>query len=501
MKSLWVKLIGAFALVIFVGTGTVILLVNRATTGQFELYVTQTGQQWAAQLSPLLSEYYAQTGSWNGVEPILQNPWGQGLPNSAIVADDDCMGDEGGMMMDMGKEWTGSNMMSMDDGCQWEEPGVMMEDNMWTMSGNRLVLVDENWVIVADTGGAWEGVVLQSDDIERGMPITLQGQRVGTLIVTPFGSPQTPAGDFLASVNRSVLGAGFAAGLVALFLGSLLFFRIIRPLRSLAAAAHGIAQGDLDKRAWVGDDDEVGKVALTFNQMAETLQQYSKERQNMIADIAHELRTPLAVIQSNLEGMIDGVLPSSPDELVSLHQEALLLNRLIGDLRTLSLAETGQLNLEKQATDLGKLVQRVVDRLSLRAEEKKISIKTELAEDLPIIQADPERMRQVITNLVDNALRYTPAGTIITVAAHLSSGNIEMSVSDDGPGISPEDIPNVFDRFWRAEKSRSRVTGGSGLGLAIVKQLIEAHGGNISVVSEGLTKGTAFKLILPINEK
>jgi signal transduction histidine kinase len=297
------------------------------------------------------------------------------------------------------------------------------------------------------------------------------------------------------------LGAGFAAGLVALFLGSLLFFRIIRPLRSLAAAAHGIAQGDLDKRAWVGDDDEVGKVALTFNQMAETLQRYSKERQNMIADIAHELRTPLAVIQSNLEGMIDGVLPSSPDELVSLHQEALLLNRLIGDLRTLSLAETGQLNLEKQATDLGKLVQRVVDRLSLRAEEKKISIKTELAEDLPIIQADPERMRQVITNLVDNALRYTPAGTIITVAAHLSSGNIEMSVSDDGPGISPEDIPNVFDRFWRAEKSRSRVTGGSGLGLAIVKQLIEAHGGNISVVSEGLTKGTAFKLILPINEK
>jgi len=170
-------------------------------------------------------------------------------------------------------------------------------------------------------------------------------------------------------------------------------------------------------------------------------------------------------------------------------------------LRTLSLAETGQLNLEKQATDLGTLVQRVVDRLSLRAEDKKISIKTELAEDLPVIQADPERMRQVITNLVDNALRYTPAGTIITVAAQLSSGNIEISVSDDGPGISPEDIPNVFDRFWRAEKSRSRVTGGSGLGLAIVKQLIEAHGGNISVVSEGLTKGTAFKLILPINEK
>lgn len=324
----------------------------------------------------------------------------------------------------------------------------------------------------------------------------LNEQQVGTLIVTPFEAPATPASDFLSAVNRSVLWAGLIAGAVALVLGSGLFFQVVRPLRSLSTAAQAIAEGDLSQRALVGARDEVGQVAVTFNQMAESLQRYAAERQNMIADIAHELRTPLSVIQSNLEAMLDGVLPASPEELTSLHQETLRLNRLISDLRILSLAEAGQLRLEKQPVDPGALVRQVGERLRLRAEEKHINLETDVANSLPQIQADPERLTQIITNLVDNALRYIPAGSRVTVAAGPASGGVELLVSDTGPGIPPEDLPHLFDRFWRAEKSRNRATGGSGLGLAIVKQLVEAHGGQIQVTSQ-VGVGTQFRIHLP----
>lgn len=481
MRSLWIKLIGAFALVILVGIGVVVFLVSRTTTGQFELYVTQTGQQWAAALAPSLSNYYARTGTWQGVDAVLQNPWAYGAPNSGMT-DGEWMGDMGnGMTGDMGG---------------WQPQSGMMMDNMWTAVGNRLVLADADGVVVADTAGALLGAQLHGDDIARGTPITTGERRVGTLIVTPFDAPATPAGDFLGAVNRSVLWAGIAAGGVALVLGSILFLQIIRPLRSLAAAACGIEQGDLSQRAWVGDRDEVGHVALTFNQMADRLQRYAAERQNMIADIAHELRTPLSVIQSNLEAMLDGVLSATPAELASLHQETLLLNRLIGDLRTLSLAEAGQLRLEKRAVRPAELIRQVVERMSLRAEEKRLTLQANADDGVPAIQADPERLTQVVTNLVDNAMRYTPPGTRITVSASSVSGGVEVSVADTGPGIPPEDLPHIFDRFWWAEKSRNRALGGSGLGLAIVKQLVEAHGGHIHVESQ-MGAGARFVIQLP----
>ncbi|HEX9921908.1 MAG TPA: ATP-binding protein [Anaerolineae bacterium] len=495
MHSLWLKLMGAFALVILVGTGLIIFLAGRATTGQFELYVTQTGQQWVARLAPLLADHYARAGSWAGVDAVLRNPWIAGAavpgpPRQDRMGDEDWMGGMGEGMMDGMGGWSEHGQQ----GGQ-QESGMMRDDNMWAISGNRLILTNADMVVVADTANALVGTQLPADDLARGMPITLGEQRVGTLFVTPFDAPATPAGDFLGAVNRSVLWAGLAAGGVALVLGSVLFFQIVRPLRSLSTAAQGIAQGDLSRRAHVGAQDEVGRVALTFNHMVESLQRYAAERQNMIADIAHELRTPLSVIQSNLEAMVDGVLPASPEELTSLHQETLLLNRLISDLRTLSLAEAGQLRLEKQPVDPGALVRQVGERLRLRAEEKNISLEIQAAADLPEIQADPERLTQVITNLVDNALRYTPAGTRVTVAAQPAPGGIELLVSDTGPGIPPEELPHVFDRFWRVEKSRNRATGGSGLGLAIVKQLIEAHGGQVQVKSE-VSVGTQFRIYL-----
>lgn len=488
--SLWVKLMGAFALVILVGTAVVVLLAGRAATGQFELYVTQTGQQWAARLAPLLADYYARAGSWEGVDAVLRNPWVYSAAEPGMNGQNWMGGMGDGMMDSMGQ--------GSDHGMQGWAPEFdpMMNNNMWTTAGNRLILADRDGVVVGDTAGALVGIRLQVDELARGMPITLGAQRAGTLLVVPFEAPATPAGDFLGALRRSVLWAGVAAGSVALVLGSVLFFQIVRPLRSLAAAAQQIAEGDLSQRARAVDQDEIGQVALTFNQMAETLQRYAAERQNMIADIAHELRTPLSVIQSDLEAMLDGVLPASPEELTSLHQETLLLNRLITDLRTLSLAEAGQLRLEKQAVDAGALIHQVVERMRLRAEEKNIRLETAVTDGLGAIQADPARLTQVMTNLVDNALRYTPAGTRVTLAARSTPGGIELAVSDTGPGIPAEDLPHVFDRFWRAEKSRNRASGGSGLGLAIVKQLVEAHGGQVRVESQP-GAGTQFRIQLP----
>jgi signal transduction histidine kinase len=257
-----------------------------------------------------------------------------------------------------------------------------------------------------------------------------------------------------------------------------------------------VAAGDLTRRANIEGQDEVGQVAHTFNQMADSLQAYETERRQMTAAIAHELRTPLSVIQSNLEAMLDGVLPTDADELVSLHQEARLLNRLIEDLRTLSLTDAEQLRLQMEPVNVGKLAAQVVERLQLHAEEKGIQLDTAVSNTLPLIQADPERLTQILTNLIANALRYTPEGTRVQVSVRTVSGGVETAVSDNGPGIPPEDLPKLFDRFWRAEQSRSRATGGSGLGLAVAKQLVQAHGGRIWVKSE-LNRGTRFTFFLP----
>ncbi|MBE2182450.1 MAG: HAMP domain-containing protein [Anaerolineae bacterium] len=482
MHSLWTKLMGAFVLVILVGTGMVVFLMSQTTANQFELYITQTGQQQAVQLAPVAADYYTRSGSWNGIDAALRNPWGyrmaSGNMGNGMVDSDMMMGDMGG--------WSGHDTNESD-----------MMDDMGIIFSDRILLAQADGTVVVDTAGTLLGGYLQTDDLAKGAPIMAGGQLIGTLIITPLDAPATPAGDFLGAVNRSALFAGVAAGSLALILGSVLFVQMIRPLRRLSTAAQGIAAGDLSQRVQISSHDEISQVSATFNHMAETLQCYAVERRNMIGDIAHDLRTPLSIIQSNLEAMLDGVLPTTPEELTSLHQETLHLNRLITDLRTLSLAEAGQLQLQKQSIEPGSLVQQVSDRMHLSAEEKNITLETDIASDLPPVQADPERLTQVMTNLVDNAIRYNPNGSRVIVAAHPANGHIELSVTDNGPGIAPEDIPHLFERFWRAEKSRNRATGGSGLGLAIVKQLVEAHHGEVQVESQ-IGNGTRFMVLLPV---
>ncbi len=239
---------------------------------------------------------------------------------------------------------------------------------------------------------------------------------------------------------------------------------------------------------------ELGK---SFNTMAENLNHDRALRQNMVADIAHELRTPLSVLQANIEAMQDGVLDTNTENLASLHQETLLLSRLIEDLRTLSLAESGQLKFHFSAVDLNKLTSRIIEAMQTQFASKNIHLALDSPDDLPALQADPDRLEQVIRNLLNNAFYYTPEGGKVTVKLVSDGDGITVSVSDTGVGIPPESLPRIFERFYRVDQSRNRRTGGSGLGLAIVKQLVEAQGGRVWVTSQ-VGKGSIFYFRLPL---
>jgi signal transduction histidine kinase len=245
-------------------------------------------------------------------------------------------------------------------------------------------------------------------------------------------------------------------------------------------------------------------MARTFNQMADSLERNQKLRQNMIADIAHELNTPLTVLQANLEAMVDGVLPMNVNEVSSLRDETVFLSRLVADLRLLSLAEAGQLKLEKTTISIPDLIQRAVEPLKAQAEERQINININAPKDLPLMSVDADRMSMVLRNLVNNAMRYTPTNGRINLHAEKNNRTMTIQVEDSGTGIQANDIPFIFDRFYRADKSRSRNSGGSGIGLAIVKQLVEAHHGEVKVDSpiyttaEGAGYGTRFTIQIPI---
>jgi signal transduction histidine kinase len=274
----------------------------------------------------------------------------------------------------------------------------------------------------------------------------------------------------------------------------------------LNKAASGIANGDLSQRVAIRSHDELGELSQTFNQMAESLDRNETQRQHLMADIAHELRTPITVIQANLEAMLDEVLPLNAEQVAALHDETLLLNRLVNDLRLLSQAEAGALKLERHETDLVGLIHRVAEKIKVQAQQKGINLEIETSENLPRISIDEDRITQVLNNLIGNALRYTPRDGKIIVSASKSTGlgnAIQISVSDTGPGIDPKALPFVFDRFYRADQSRARNSGGSGLGLAIVKQLVEAHGGKVIAVSPAFSNtdkggyGTRITITLP----
>ena len=459
-RSLLFRLMAAFALVIFVSTAIIFVIANLTTTNEFRSFMFRGGMSQSDQIANELAAYYAARGSWQGVDAFI----GPAMPPSM------------GQMMGNGRGGLG-------------------------MMGASLAVADAHGIIVTSGDATEVGQPATSAQLARGTPIQVNGRLVGTLI------DQTPAAiafdstqqDFLDRVNLSILFAGMAAGVIALGIGFLLFRQITAPLHALTTASRQIAAGNLTARVAKPGNDEIGQVGSAFNAMADSLSKSEDARRNMIADIAHELRNPLGVIQGQLEGIIDGVFPTTAEQIASIHDETLLLTRLVDDLRDLALADAGQLQVSRQPTDLCALVEKTVAAFALQAAEKKIALKAEIAPALLAVRIDAQRIEQVLRNLIGNALRHTPDGGVVSVQCSVNSeqSTVKVRVSDTGAGIPAEDLPYVFERFWRGDRSRSRAGGSAGLGLAIAKQLVSAHGGTIGVESEP-GRGATFWFTLPV---
>ncbi|MBI4674369.1 MAG: HAMP domain-containing protein [Chloroflexi bacterium] len=460
--SLFLRLMGAFAVVILAGVVVVTLLANQSTAREFQAYMFRGQMVRLSDIAAELGAYYRARGNWNGVSAVLRS------------ASDGMMGGmmSGGMM------------------------GGMPSNHM---NAGGLWLADANGVIFAAADDSRRGETLTPEERGAAAPVMVNGQTVGLLVAAAQMMHDTTDGsaqEFLDRVNRSIVLAAFAAGVIALALGFILFRQITAPLNVLASASAKIAAGDLSARAAVPGNDEIARVARSFNAMADQLAQSESARRNMLADIAHELRNPLGVISSHLEAMLDGVFPPDMEHLASLHDETILLSRLVGDLRELALADAGQLTLTRAPTDLRALAERVVAAFQPQAHEQRITLTATFAET-PAISLDAQRVEQVLRNLVANALRYTPPDGTVTVRVARAGNFARVSVQDTGAGIAPDALPFVFERFWRGDKARSRAQGNTGLGLAIAKQWVHAHGGQIGVESQP-ARGATFWFTLPL---
>ncbi len=442
----------SFGIVILLSVTLVYFLTARAIISRFSAYRGQEKQRIAQQVSGLLAEYRTRTGTWLGVERLLLAQYTVRINNQVIVQ---------------------------------HTPLV----------GACFSLADENGLIIVSTEEILVGTTLSSEEIAAGIPIEANGELIGTLLINRkedlFGPEEE---EFLSSAKRSaLLGGGIASG-VALLLAVFLITQVLSPLRLLSSATERIAQGDLTQRVHLKSQDEFGRLGESFNRMIDNLRRSETIRRTMTADIAHELRTPVTIIQGNLEAILDEIYTPDAATITPIYEETLHLGRLIDDLRDLALAEAGELQLDKEPTDLTQLVNQVVETIDSSLEHgPKLTVIS--PPFLPALSLDPKRIRQVLANLLNNALRYTPDDGEIRVEIARMEDAIELRVADNGPGIAPEDLPHLFERFYRGDRARSRAAGGSGLGLAIAKQWVEAHGGEIFARNVE-TGGAQFTVLL-----
>ena len=307
--------------------------------------------------------------------------------------------------------------------------------------------------------------------------------------------------DYRASFNEALMYAALAAMIVAVALSVYLSRSVIAPVRAMSLATQRIADGHYDERVQVRGEDELARLAIRFNQMAEKLNEVESMRRRLIGDVSHELRTPLTAIKGSMEGLMDGVLPAAQETYQQIHAEADRLNRLVDDLQELSRVEAKAYELETRPVEVSSLVRTVTKRLAPRFESKRIALDLDLDPDLPHVLADEDRTVQILTNLTGNALQYTPENGKVTISAKRINREVQLSVQDTGIGIPPEQLSRIFDRFYRVDKSRSRQTGGgSGIGLTIARALVEAHGGRIWAESGGEGHGSIFSFTLPIQK-
>ena len=345
--------------------------------------------------------------------------------------------------------------------------------------------------------GPFVGGLNQSLTLQR-VPIRLDGAQVGTLVLLYSGSPG--GGDDsvqISSIGRGFLSAALALAVILLGMAALFSGRISSPLRQLNRAAESLASGDLRARVRPPMLRELADLALSFNRMADSLEAADQQRRQLTADVAHELRTPLSIIKGRLEGVQDGIYRADPAQIDGLLDEVALLERLIDDLRLLALADAGQLALYVETVDPAHLVRDAQRSFAQQAEQRGVSLRSAPSADLPELSADPQRIAQVLGNLVVNALRHTPPGGTVGIGATHDGSAVTFAVCDSGSGIDPADLPYIFDRFYRADRSRTRGSGGAGLGLAIARRIVEAHSGRIWAVSVP-GQGATVSFTLPL---
>ena len=447
IHRLWFRLGLIFAVIVLVTVVTIYFFVSQRIAVEVEDYATRYQQSLSAQVRYKLYSYYFQQGySWDGVQSLVED-----------TAD---------------------------------------------VTGTRIILVAGNGTVIGDSGKELLGMNYTDSTVS---PVELtwpQEVVVGRAYIIPDPTAAASVAPFLrlsASINRSLLLGGSLAIGIALLLTFLLSRRMTAPIGVLARAARRLGHGDLSQRVRLQGEGEVASLAEAFNSMAADLEYAEQLRRNMVADVAHELRTPLSNIRGYLEAIRDGIIEPNAAAIGSLNEEASLLSRLVNELQELSLAEAGELKLVYQAENITDLVKQAVTPWQPQLAAGEIRLSLELPDSLLLVNIDWQRVNQVLHNILENAVAHTPKGGAIKVAASGKGKWVEVSVSDTGEGIPAEDLPHIFERFYRVDKSRARATGGSGLGLTIAKRLIEAHGGTITVQSK-LGEGSRFSFTLPVAE-
>jgi signal transduction histidine kinase len=446
IHRLWFRLSLTFAIIVLVTVGTIYVFVSQRISAEMQNYRTMSAQYRSAQIRGTLYLYYLDKHSWDGVQSTVTDTA--------------------------------------------------------RFSGTHIILVAVNGTAVGDSKGDFLGLNYTNPQ-ETPIELALCNEVLGRLYVIPDPEAEENIAPFLrisASINRSLLVGGSLAIAIALALTLILSRRVTSPIGILAKAARRLGCGDLSQRVQFQGKGEVAELAQAFNTMAGDLEHIEQLRRNMVADVAHELRTPLSNIQGYLEAIRDRVMKPNAATIRSLNEEAALLSQLVNELQELSLAEAGELKLAYRSEDTTRLVRQAVSPWQPKMAAKEISLSLDLPDGLPPVRIDWQRVNQVLHNLLENAVAHTFKGGSINVAATELDGWVEISVADTGEGIPAADLPNIFERFYRVDKSRARVTGGSGLGLTIAKRLIEAHGGRITVESK-LGRGTCFSFTIPVEKQ
>ena len=430
------------------GTAILALLAAVATAGEFGNFMFSYRRSGLAEQ---LADYYAINGSWDGLpQPFSSRPRGGPRPGPQ-------------------------------DGAPFLP----------------FLLVDEVGSVVVAGQGHHIGEHVSAGSLTDGAELEVDGKVVGTLYIQSGAFDVQPAEQaFLDRVNFALVAGAVGGAAAAIVLGVVLARSLTRPLRELTLGSRAVAAGELETQVPVRSSDELGELAEAFNQMNADLAVSRDRRRRLTADVAHELRTPLSVILGHSEGIREGVLEASEENLAVIHDEALRLERLVDDLRILSLVESGELTLELGDYDPADLMERTVASYRALAREKEIELEANAAEGLPEVRIDFDRMGQVLGNLIGNAIRHTPDGGSIQMSASERNGAVEIQVNDSGQGIDPEDLPHVFERFYRGDTSRHRDGARSGLGLAIARSLTEAQGGTIRAESKP-GEGTTILVQIP----